>query len=47
VKKCNVAACEAEHEGYCTINLEGCSMDEKDLITEEEYDRIFKGKQFV
>lgn len=40
MKKCNLSNCEAEHEGYCTLDLKNCTAkSDKDLITEEEYNK--------
>jgi len=39
MKKCKLSNCDAEHEGYCTLDLEECNAKtDNDLITENEYD---------
>ena len=41
MKECDLSNCEAEHEGYCVLDLKECNAkSDKDLITEEEYNKI-------
>jgi hypothetical protein len=39
MKKCNLSNCDAEHEGYCILNLKECNAkSDDDLITEDEFE---------
>ena len=41
MRKCSLSNCAAEHEGFCTLDLENCNAKtDNDLLTEDEYEQL-------